>query len=359
MAQGRRDPINQATAVEQSRAVAEVQAAVVVAQRCPRNEITATTKVIESCGQRAVAETAFYKFPRGGSSVTGESVHLARELARCWGNISYGISELSRDDEGGNSEMLAFAWDLETNAQSRMTFQVPHKRDKRGGPEVLTDMRDIYENNANMGARRLRECIFAVLPPYLKEKAKAACIRTLEEGDSGKPLPVRIGEALVAFEKIGISKERLEAKFNKATSWSAMDVAQMEVSYRSINRREVNAEDEFPRVGTEETTKVARNIADQSKPAQQSSADDHREGPADEQMGEAHSGADDLDNSIEAVTARNITAQANAVIDQQGLTEVEALAAKHRALIDAHDASLMPFVDAAIDAAETRLTKKG
>lgn len=104
--------IGQGTAVEQSRAAAEVQAAVVVAQQCPRNIQQAVAEMRESCRQPYLAERAFYRYGRGGSTVTGPSVHLARELARCWGNIQYGLVELRRDDEYGQSEMQAFAWDV-------------------------------------------------------------------------------------------------------------------------------------------------------------------------------------------------------------------------------------------------------
>src|SRR5262249_16348529 len=102
-------PSSQATHVEQSRAVAEVQAMVVVAQKAPRDEARALSAVQETCRQLSVAERAFFKFPRGGSTVSGESVHLARELARCWGNVVYGVKELSRDDNAAHSEMLAYA----------------------------------------------------------------------------------------------------------------------------------------------------------------------------------------------------------------------------------------------------------
>ncbi len=142
-----------------------------------------------SCSRRSLAEQAFFRFPRGGEQVTGESVHLARELARCWGNLQYGIKELRRDDEFGQSEMLAFAWDVADQHPLRQTtFIVPHLRDTRGGAERLTDVRDIYENNANMGARRVREMIFAILPAGSPRKPSAICYRTLD-GDDGGTLP--------------------------------------------------------------------------------------------------------------------------------------------------------------------------
>jgi len=351
MRQSRGEP-TQATAIEQSRAVAEVQAAVTVAQARPRNEALATEKAINSCKQRAVAETAFYKFPRGGQTVSGESIHLARELARCWGNIFYGISELARDDNAAMSEMVAFAWDLETNSQSRMTFQVPHKRDKRGGAEILTDMRDIYENNANMGARRLRECIFAVLPPYLKEVAKQNCLNTLQKGVDGKPLQVRIAEAISAFEGVGIAKDRLEAKVGKFGNWTEVDIAQLEVSYRSIQRREVSAEEEFPRVGVEDTVEKARTIAAQAKAAKQSGQEGQGEGPADSQRGEANSEAPgDAEHRRSAI---DLIKRAAVMTSRDEFDDLEMEAA---ALLPDLAPDLKDEVNAALDEAQTRISR--
>jgi hypothetical protein len=239
--------VGQATAVEQSRAVAEVQAAIVVAQNCPRNIPGAIEDMRQSCKQTGLAERAFFRFSRGGSTVSGASVHLARELARCWGNVQYGIAELRRDDNDGYSEMQAWAWDVQTNTRSSQTFVVPHKRDKRGGPERLTDMRDIYENNANNGARRLREAIFSILPPWFTEEAKEICSGTLKDG-GGKPLGTRIADAITAFQGIGVPVERIEARLDrKSAQWTEHDVAQLVVIFKSIQRGEVNVEDEFPR----------------------------------------------------------------------------------------------------------------
>lgn len=263
--QARGDVASQAAGIEHSRAIAEVQAAVTVAQRFPRDESRALEKARSSCRQWEVAETAFFRLPRGGESVTGETIHLAVELARCWGNVDYGIMELARNDDAKESEMLAFAWDLETNTKARMTFIVPHKRDKRGGPVALTDMRDIYENNANNGARRLRECIFRILPPYLKEEAKRTCYQTLEKGQGDEPFEVRVTKAIEAFKDFGIARDRLEAKLGQVRNWTVADIANLEVSYRSIKRNEVSADEEFPRGGVDETVETARAIANQAK----------------------------------------------------------------------------------------------
>lgn len=259
MQQAARQPAaSQATTIEQSRAVAEVQAAIVLAQRCPRDETRALSRAIEACKTREVAEMAFFKLPRGGSTVQGETIHLAVELARCWGNINYGVMELNRDEAAGMSEMLAYAWDLETNARNSMAFLVPHVRDTKSGQKRLVDVRDIYENNANMGARRLRECIFRSLPSYLKEQAKAACYKTLETKASEKPIAVAIAEAVNAFAGIGISRERLEGKVGPLDKLTPADLANLEVSFRSIKRNEISAEEEFPKVGHFEAERQIR-----------------------------------------------------------------------------------------------------
>lgn len=258
-----RAELSQATAIEQSRAVAEVQAAVLVAQQRPRNKAAAVEEMRDATAQMAVASNAYFRYNRGDGNVTGVSVHLARELARCWGNIDYGLKELRRDDAKGESEMLAHAWDMQTNARASTSFIVPHIRDTKKGPKRLTETRDVYENNANAGARRLREQILAVLPKWFVEEAKANCDATLENG-GGQPLAQRIADAIRLFDGIGVHVSRLEAKFGRSSGdWSPQDFAQLGVIYGSIKRGETTVADEFddapePGLTAEDITKAAR-----------------------------------------------------------------------------------------------------
>lgn len=238
--------VGQATAIEQSRAVAEVQAAIVVAQQVPRSYDVARTEMQASCQMIRLAEQAFYSYPKGGKTVEGASVYLARELARCWGNVQYGISELRRDDVAGESEMQAWAWDVQRNTRSSQTFIVPHKRDGRNGVETLGSLRDVYENNTNQGARRLRQAIFSILPKWFTEEAEDICRATLAKGD-GKPLEERVGGAISAFDSMGVTKAQLETKLGRPSArWTGFDIAQLMVTHRSIQRREVSVEEAFP-----------------------------------------------------------------------------------------------------------------
>ncbi|MFC9987810.1 hypothetical protein ACFXKV_10100 [Streptomyces globisporus] len=240
------DRIGQGTAVEQSRAVAEVQAAIYVARQFPREIGRARNTMQAACQSMALAGKAFYRFPRAGGAVEGSTIHLAKALAQSFGNLQYGVTELRRDDDYRQSEMQAWAWDVENNTRHVLTFIVPHARFAKGKVEALIDLRDIYENNANNGARRLREAIFATLPDWFVEEAEEICRQTLNHG-GGKPLPERIEGAIQVFAGLGITVDRLEQKLGrKRDQWTGPDIAQLLITHKSIQRREIAIEDEFP-----------------------------------------------------------------------------------------------------------------
>lgn len=201
-----------ALAVEQSRAIQEVQGAIVMAKKFPRNETACFAKIIESCKRKSLAESAMYSYPRGDQKVTGASIRLAETLAKYWGNIQFGIVELSQ--ELGSSEVLAYAWDLETNTRQVKQFNVKHSRySKKGGVTKLTDPRDIYEMTANQGARRLRACILGVLPSDLLDSAIEECEKTLR-GNNKEPLIDRVRACVAKFAEIGVTQEMIEKRFN-------------------------------------------------------------------------------------------------------------------------------------------------
>jgi len=240
----------QATAVEQARAVAEVAAAVQVAQMNPRDIRRAFEDMRAACDRLSLAERAFYSVPNRGN---GPSVHLARELLRIWGNADAGVHELSRDDARGMSEIRAFAWDQQTNVRQSRTFQVPHARMAGGGRKPLTDLTDIYLNNQNIGARAVRECIFAMLPSDFVAEAQELCRKTIEKGD-GKPLEQRITEMLAAFKQTyGVTAARIEERLGRKRGlWTAVDVADLRVVFKSIQQRETTVDDEFPQKVTKD-----------------------------------------------------------------------------------------------------------
>lgn len=230
--------VGQATVIEQSRATAEVQSAIVVAQRFPRNERHALGRIMSSCSRLSLAKEAFFSFPRGGESITGASIKLAKEMARSWGNIQYEVVELSRDSERGESEAMAYAWDLETNTRSAIRFIVRHERYTRKGVKKLTDPRDIYELIANNGSRRLRQCIFGIMPADVVSEAERVCRETLQKGD-GKPLDVRIKSCVAAFGKVGVTREMLADRLgSEPEQMSLNDLTDLQITFQSIKSGE-------------------------------------------------------------------------------------------------------------------------
>lgn len=153
---------NSQTEMMVNRQAQEVQAAMVIAKRFPRNEVDSFNRILRSCQRKSLAETATYEYPRGGAKVTGPSIRLAEAMAQNWGNIDFGITELEQSN--GESQVMAYAWDLETNTRQTKIFTVPHIRGTKKGNIPLTDPRDIYEMVANQGARRLRACILGIIP---------------------------------------------------------------------------------------------------------------------------------------------------------------------------------------------------
>ena len=126
-----------------SRQAQEVQAAMVIAKKFPRDEVQSFNRIMKACQRKTLAEQAMYEYPRGGTKVTGPSIRLAEAMAQNWGNLDYGIVEL--EQKNGESQVMAYAWDLETNTRQTKIFSVPHIRSTKKGNIALTDPRDIYE----------------------------------------------------------------------------------------------------------------------------------------------------------------------------------------------------------------------
>jgi hypothetical protein len=244
--------ISQATAVEQARAVAEVAAAVRVARDFPRNEDQARERMVRACSTQALADRAFYSLPRAGGRVEGMTVHIAREIAACWGNVDYGIREMRRDDAAGVSEMQAWAWDQETNVRSSRSFVVPHAimsgkgADKRRKP--LTDLGDIANNNNSVAARAVRETIFTILPIWYVTEAENIANAVLRgEHPSQQQKPADAAEQVInGFADFGVTLAMLEGYVAlPRDEWTPQTIGALRVLGGEINRGEKKVEDEF------------------------------------------------------------------------------------------------------------------
>ncbi|MCK2097716.1 hypothetical protein [Thauera aromatica] len=189
----------------------EVQAMMVIAKRFPRDQMQAMDRILQACTRPTLAEGALYSYGRGGADVTGPSIRLAEAIAQNWGNLQFGIRELSQSN--GESTVEAFAWDIENNTRQVKVFQVPHIRYTRSGTKRLEDPRDIYELVANQGARRLRACILGVIPGDVVESAVKQCETTLTTSADTSPDAVK--KMVDAFGQYGVTREQIEKRIQR------------------------------------------------------------------------------------------------------------------------------------------------
>lgn len=214
-------------ASDQARAVAEVQAALVIAASRPRNELRARDRLLQACQRVNLASGALYQYNRGGKSVSGASIRLAEAAARTWGNITYGFRELSR--RVGESECEAYAWDLETNTKAVRQFAVRHRRDTKTGGYGLTEERDVYELIANQAQRRVRAAILEIIPGDIIDDAIAECEKTLKSNVGN--VAEAAAKLIQVFAEMGIPREAVERRLGHRID--AIQPAQI-IAFRKI-----------------------------------------------------------------------------------------------------------------------------
>jgi hypothetical protein len=241
-------PVNGLMASLEAREIAEMQAAYIIAKKFPRDRNVSEVNIYEACKSHSFAEKAIYAYPKGNGLVTGPSIRLAEVIAQCWGNIKFGVKELSRNN--GSSLVEVFAIDLQTNTVKPMVFTVPHtreKRDKKTGLMIkipLTDDRDIYEIVANMASRRLRNCILAILPSVIVKNAVKQCEETMESSEI--PMTERIQIMVKKFHDQGIKVEHLEKRLgHKLDATIASELVTLHGIYKSIKDGFASREDFF------------------------------------------------------------------------------------------------------------------
>lgn len=227
----RRETQNALSDSGQQREIAEIQAAMVIAQKFPRDPKLSTDRILNACTRPTLAEGALYSYSRGGSDISGPSIRLAEACAQAWGNMQFGIREV--EQRNGESTVEAYAWDVETNTRQVKVFQVAHKRHTKKGSYKLEDPRDIYELVANQGARRLRACILGVIPGDVIEAAVRQCEVTLKtSADTSREAQDKL---VKAFEHFGVTKNQIEKRIQcRLDAIRPAQVVQLKKIYASL-----------------------------------------------------------------------------------------------------------------------------
>jgi hypothetical protein len=232
------------------RQMEEVKAMVFMAKQFPRDEQVAINRILKACERKTLAESAMYEYPRGGQKITGPSIRLAETIAQNWTNIDFGINEL--EQRGGESIVMAYAWDVETNTRQTKTFTVKHERKAKGIINRLEDPRDIYELVANQGARRVRACILGIVPGDVVEAAVEKCKETMAKniGD----IKEHINKMIKAFEAYKVTPEMLEKFIGcKIEAFSANDLVRLGGVYNSLKDGMAKPEQYFEGVKPEKS----------------------------------------------------------------------------------------------------------
>lgn len=157
---------------QQDKALIDMQ--ISTAKAYPRNVKQSIDEIVALVTMdKETAATCTYSLPRGGKSISGPSVHLAKIIAQSWGNMRVEAKVVDIGQKQITSQAIAF--DLEKN----LAIKVEVKRSiwsSRNG-RYNDDMITVTGNAAN--AIALRNAVYAVVPRGVVDKAYNAAKRTI------------------------------------------------------------------------------------------------------------------------------------------------------------------------------------
>jgi hypothetical protein len=157
---------------QQDKAAIDVQIA--TAKLYPRNIQRARKNAVDIVTiDQQTAQTCTYSVPRGGKSITGPSVHLAKILAQTWGNLRIEAKVVDVSATQITSEAVCF--DLETNIAIKT--QVKKSILDKYGKRYKEDMIVVTGNAAN--AIALRNAILSVIPRPIVDSVYTAALNVL------------------------------------------------------------------------------------------------------------------------------------------------------------------------------------
>ena len=247
---------NVGTAQAVSHELAEMQAQIYLAKQFPRDQMKSTERILTACQRPGLAAVAVYSYAKGGASVSGPSIRLAEEIARDWGNLECGWNELEREND--MSKVRAFAWDKETNVLKTLFFYVPHYRTTRTGRKRLTDEREIYELLANQAARRMRNCILALIPGDVVDAAVEQCERTMVTHCDITQESIK--KLIVTFESFGVTRKQIEKRIQRnIESITPAQFVRMREIYTSLRDGISEPSDWFDPIESEEENQNANS----------------------------------------------------------------------------------------------------
>ena len=234
-----------ATTPQVAASVEEIRGAILMAKHFPRDYKKLISDVDALCKRETFARSATYSYPRGGSTITGPSVKLARGLAQVYGNIRYGYDlKIGQDD---TATVIGWAWDLENNTRAEVTHvfkRLIQRKNKDTGETVWVqpDERDFRELVSKNGAISERNAILKVVGQELVEDATGICRQTIKLGiKDAKGEQKRL---IIEFKRFGVSSSMLD-EYVGSTEWSTDNIVELTEIYNSIKDGQTTRDDYF------------------------------------------------------------------------------------------------------------------
>ena len=119
------------------------------------------------------AQTCTYSLPRGGKTITGATIHLAKILAQNWGNLRIEAKVIDISQKQITSQAIAF--DLENNLAIKV--EVKRSITDRNGKRFNDDMITVSGNASN--AIAMRNAILSVIPKAVVDKVYKEAIKKI------------------------------------------------------------------------------------------------------------------------------------------------------------------------------------
>lgn len=249
--------------------VAEMKAVVLMAKQFPRNDKIVWAALAKACGRKSFAAIVDYSYPRGSGMITGGSVNLAREAAKLYTNVRWGLSILKEDDDSVTLE--GWCWDVENNV--RASFQDTFKKlierkhyengQQVGTKWIVPNERDLRELKMRRGAIITRNAIFNVLPKDYIDDARAIAKQTLKS--EIKDPEGEIKHLIVSLQKYRITVEMINGYLGH-DDWDLDDIVTMNGIINALDDGTAKKDDYFPRDKEDSKGKSATdNLTDKLK----------------------------------------------------------------------------------------------
>lgn len=167
-----------------------------VARRYPRDiQRSIDNAIVMATMSMETAQSCGYALIKEGKPIVGPSVHLARIIASCWGNIRTDAKVVQTTDKQIISR--GTCWDLETNVSS--SFDISRSIIGKTGKRFSNDVITATGNATNSIA--YRNAVFAVVPRAVVDQVYQAALNMItgDLSDEGK-LKKKRAEVLNIFK---------------------------------------------------------------------------------------------------------------------------------------------------------------